>query len=111
MRALNAVSELNRESAGPPITTIALYTDPDARAWFVREADEAIALGPATVVDEETGSRRSAYLDEARVVRLLQEAKVDAVWVGWGFVAESPSFAQRCEEAGIVFIGPHAATI
>ena len=38
-------------------------------------------------------------------------ARADAVWVGWGFVAEHASFAQRCEEAGIVFVGPDSATI
>ena len=41
----------------------------------------------------------------------LRAARVDAVWVGWGFLAEHASFAQRCEEAGIVFVGPDSATI
>ena len=51
MRVLAAVAELNRDRAASQITTIALYTEPDARAWFVREADEAIPLGSATYVD------------------------------------------------------------
>ncbi|HYU03512.1 MAG TPA: biotin carboxylase N-terminal domain-containing protein, partial [Jatrophihabitantaceae bacterium] len=111
MRALGAVGELNRDGSGPPITAIVVYTDADAQAWFVRLADEAICLGPATFVDPADGARKSAYLDEERVVAALLAADVDAVWVGWGFVAERASFAQRCEEAGIVFVGPDSATI
>jgi acetyl/propionyl-CoA carboxylase alpha subunit/acetyl-CoA carboxylase carboxyltransferase component len=111
MRALTAVAELNAEGTAPAITTVVLYTDPDAGAWFVREADEALCLGPATYADPVAGRRRSRYLDEAHIVELLCQARVDAVWVGWGFLAEQASFAQRCEEAGIVFIGPDSSTI
>ena len=48
MRALTAVAELNASGDWPPITTVVLYTEPDAGAWYVRDADEAIPLGPAT---------------------------------------------------------------
>jgi acetyl/propionyl-CoA carboxylase alpha subunit/acetyl-CoA carboxylase carboxyltransferase component len=111
MRALNAVAELNDEFPDRRIRTIALHTDPDATAWFVRAADEAVPLGPATVADPVDGHRISAYLDEERVMAALRAARADAVWVGWGFVAEHASFAQRCEEAGIAFVGPDSATI
>ena len=111
MRALTAVAELNASGDWPPITTVVLYTEPDAGAWYVRDADEAIPLGPATYRDPADGQRRSRYLDEPFVVDLLRRARVDAVWVGWGFVAEHASFARRCEEAGIVFVGPDSATI
>src|SRR6266545_1631382 len=111
MRALDAVAELNRDGSGPPITPIVVYTEPDAKAWFVRLADEAVCLGPATFVDPADGNRKSAYLDEERVVAALRDARVDTVWVGWGFVAEHASFARRCEEAGIVFVGPDSSTI
>ena len=111
MRALDAVAELNRDGSGSQITSIVVYTDPDAQSWFVRTADEAICLGPALSVDPIDGNRRSAYLDEERVVAALLAARVDAVWVGWGFVAEHASFAQLCEEAGIMFVGPDSATI
>ncbi len=113
MRALTAVAELNRQeaSADRHITTIALYTDSDAGSWFVREADEAICLGSTTYLDPTDGHRKSRYLDEAGVVAALKHAEVDAVWVGWGFVSERASFAQRCEEAGITFVGPDSATI
>ncbi len=110
VRALTAVAELN-EAGGPPIRTVVLYTDPDADAWFVRQADEAVPLGTATFVDPADGTRRSRYLDEAAVVAALRGAEADAVWVGWGFVAEHASFAQACEEAGITFVGPDSATI
>ncbi len=110
MRLLTAVAELNRELVDP-IRTVALYTDPDATAWFVQEADEAVCLGPATYLDPGDGHRKARYLDEAAVVRALSDAGCDAVWVGWGFVSERASFAQRCEEAGLVFVGPDSATI
>ncbi|MGO8769677.1 MAG: carboxyl transferase domain-containing protein [Mycobacterium sp.] len=110
VRALTAVAELNQAGDKPPIQTIVLYTDPDADAWFVREADVAVPLGSATYVDAD-GTRRSRYLDEPAVVAALRAAEADAVWVGWGFVSEHASFAQACEEAGIVFVGPDSATI
>jgi acetyl/propionyl-CoA carboxylase alpha subunit/acetyl-CoA carboxylase carboxyltransferase component len=116
LRLLTAVGELNRagrndNAAGHQITTVALYTDPDSDAWFAQEADEAVSLGPATYLDPSDGHRKSRYLDEAAVVDALLGASCDAVWVGWGFVAERASFAQRCEEAGITFVGPDSATI
>ena len=68
-------------------------------------------LGTATYIDPSDGHRKSRYLDEAAVVGALVDADCDAVWVGWGFVSELASFAQRCEEAGILFVGPDSATI
>ena len=58
MRCLAAVDEFAHET-GQPITTIALYTEPDAASWFVREASEAVPLGPALRTDAD-GSRHSA---------------------------------------------------
>ncbi|HEU4426897.1 MAG TPA: biotin carboxylase N-terminal domain-containing protein, partial [Pilimelia sp.] len=111
IRALTAVGELNQIGNAPPITTVVVHTDPDADAWYVRESDEAVSLGSATFVDPSDGARRSRYLDEAAVLDALVRARVDAVWVGWGFLAEHASFAQRCERAGIVFVGPDSGTI
>ncbi len=110
-RALGAIAELNHDGSAPPITSIVLYTDTDANAWFVRHADEAVCLGPATFLDQTNKIRRSAYLDEEKVVDVLVAAHADAVWVGWGFVAEHASFAELCEKAGIVFVGPDSSTI
>ena len=105
MRFIHAARELNHEEdAG--LRTIALFTDPDRGAMFVREADEAVALGPATFVDPRDGQRKSSYLDYAGLERALLAARADAVWVGWGFVAEHAEFAELCRRLGIVFIGP-----
>ncbi len=109
MRCISAIAELNRESSSA-ITTIALYTEPDATAWFVREASEAVSLGPAYVTGAD-GHRQSSYLDLDRLMTALAQARADAVWVGWGFVAESADFAERCERAGITFVGPGSEVI
>jgi acetyl/propionyl-CoA carboxylase alpha subunit/acetyl-CoA carboxylase carboxyltransferase component len=109
MRLVHAVRELSAEAgAGGRMATVALYTDPDRRAMFVREADAAVPLGPATFVDPEDGRRKSAYLDYARLERALVEARADAAWVGWGFVSEHAEFAELCARLGIAFIGPSA---
>jgi acetyl/propionyl-CoA carboxylase alpha subunit len=110
LRLLHAVAELNAERSDR-ITTIALYTDPDADAWFVREADEAVHLGPATSLDPTEGRRVHTYLDHDLLIARLTAARAEAVWCGWGFVSEHADFAERCEQAGIVFIGPDSATI
>ena len=109
MRCLSAVAEINLNSA-EPVTTIAVYTEPDVTSWFVREATEAVPLGAATFVDTD-GNRQSSYLDLDRVMAALAQARADAVWVGWGFVAESADFAERCERAGITFVGPPSDVI
>ena len=111
VRALTAVAELNLAGDQPPIRAIVLYTDADADAWYVRQADEAVPLGTATFVDPADGTRRSRYLDQPAVMAALRHSEADAVWVGWGFLAEHASFAQACEEDGILFVGPDSATI
>ena len=55
--------------------------------------------------------RHSAYLDYELLERALVETQADAAWVGWGFVAEHPAFAELCERLGIVFVGPDAAVM
>ncbi|NKQ58305.1 ATP-grasp domain-containing protein [Amycolatopsis sp. K13G38] len=96
MRLIHAVGELNAEG-GARIQTIALYTDADAGATFVREADSAYCLGPASA---------RPYLDMGVLERALLDTKADAAWVGWGFVAEDPAFAELCEKLGVTFVGP-----
>jgi acetyl/propionyl-CoA carboxylase alpha subunit/acetyl-CoA carboxylase carboxyltransferase component len=110
MRLLHAVREYSREH-DLEMCTIALYTEPDAGALFVREADEAVLLGPATWTDPSDGSRKSTYLDLKKLERVLTEIRADAVWVGWGFVAERPEFVDLCRRLGIVFIGPSAGVM
>src|SRR5215472_17737343 len=109
MRCLAAVGELGEEF-GEPVTTIALYTDPDAASLFVRRADETVSLGPALITDSD-GSRHGAYVDIDKVMAALAQARADSVWAGWGFLAESAGFAARCEEAGITFVGPSSDVI
>ena len=105
MRFLHAAREYRLEH-GVALTTIALYTEPDRSAFFVREADEAYALGPATRVDPRDGQRKISYLDYELLEHALEETRAEAVWVGWGLVAEHAAFADLCARKGIVFIGP-----
>ncbi|MBN1606522.1 MAG: ATP-grasp domain-containing protein [Polyangiaceae bacterium] len=105
MRLLHAVRELN-EQHGSRLRTISLYTEPDRHSMFVREADDAVCIGPASFVDPSDAQRKSKYLDYAALRRALVETRAEAAWVGWGFVAEHAQFADLCRELGIVFIGP-----
>ncbi|MGA2457552.1 MAG: carboxyl transferase domain-containing protein [Terriglobales bacterium] len=105
MRFIHAAREFNLEH-GTSLRTIALFTEPDRHAMFVREADEAVCLGPAQVVDQNTQQLKSSYVDYGRLERALTGARADAVWAGWGFVAEHAEFADLCRDLGIVFIGP-----
>ena len=105
MRFIHASGDFNQEH-GTSLRTIALFTEPDRRSMFVREADEAVCLGPAQVLDPNTQRLKSSYVDYGRLERALATAHADAVWVGWGFVAEHAAFADLCRELGLVFIGP-----
>ena len=95
MRAIRAVRELNWER-DEPIRIIALHIEAERHALFVRQADERHCLG------------EGGYLDYDELERALTETRADAAWVGWGFVAEHPEFAELCERLGIVFVGPDA---
>jgi acetyl/propionyl-CoA carboxylase alpha subunit/acetyl-CoA carboxylase carboxyltransferase component len=105
MRFIHAARDFNQEN-GTSLRTIALFTEPDRHSMFVREADEAVCLGPAHVIDPDTHQPKSSYVDYGRLERALAEARADAVWVGWGFVAEHAAFVDLCRQLGIVFIGP-----
>jgi acetyl/propionyl-CoA carboxylase alpha subunit/acetyl-CoA carboxylase carboxyltransferase component len=110
MRFIHAAREFNQEH-GTRLVTIALFTDPDRHAMFVREADEAVYLGEAHIIDPDTHQSKSSYVDYGRLERALVTARADAVWVGWGFVAEHAEFADLCRDLGIVFIGPDGDVI
>ena len=101
MRLIHAVRELNAETevGSPQIETIALYTEAERTATFVREADHSYCLGPASA---------RPYLNHTILERALVQTRADAAWVGWGFVAEDPAFAELCEKTGVTFIGPSA---
>jgi acetyl-CoA/propionyl-CoA carboxylase biotin carboxyl carrier protein len=82
------------------VRAVAAYTDVDAGARHVREADAAVALGPAR-----------AYLDVDAVVAAAVAAGADAIHPGYGFCSENPALARACAAAGIVFVGPGAEAI
>ncbi|MER5704985.1 carboxyl transferase domain-containing protein [Micromonospora sp. NPDC002296] len=98
MRLIHAVRDIAAET-GTRIETVALHTDVDRAATFVREADLSYDLGPASA---------RPYLDLKVLERALVETGADAAWVGWGFVAEDPAFAELCEKVGVTFVGPSA---
>ena len=110
MRVIRAVRELN-DGRDDPIHLIALHTDPERGALFVRESDEAVSLGPATFDDPRDGLRKSRYLDREALERALLESRADAVWVGWGLAAGRPELIELCDRLGLVFVGPGAAAV
>jgi acetyl/propionyl-CoA carboxylase alpha subunit/acetyl-CoA carboxylase carboxyltransferase component len=100
VRLIRAVRELNEER-GFRIRTVAMHTEGERSAMFVRQADEAVLLRPSATASV-------PYLDYAELERALVECGADAVWVGWGFVSEHPGFVELCDRLGITFIGPTA---
>ncbi|HWG74761.1 MAG TPA: biotin carboxylase N-terminal domain-containing protein [Acidimicrobiales bacterium] len=101
MRFIRAAREMTLSGASP-VTTIALYTDEERTAMFVREADEAVAI---------FSGDKNAYLDYDQLERALVASRAEAVWVGWGFVSEQADFAERVEAMGLTFIGPSGAVM
>src|SRR5271156_1993192 len=91
MRLINAVREWNAEGR-PALRVIAVYTAADRHATFVREADEAVLIGPA---DADAAFAGSPYLDYAELERALRACRADAVWPGWGVVSEKAEVAER----------------
>ncbi len=85
------------------IRTVAVYSDADAGARHVKEADVAVRLGPANA--------RESYLSIERVVAACKETGAEAVHPGYGFLAENAEFAQALADNGIVFIGPPVAAV
>ena len=110
MRFIHAAREFNQEH-GTSLRTIALFTDPDRHAMFVREADEAVCLGAAEIVDPATHQAKSAYVDYDRIEKTLVISRAEAVWTGWGFLSSHADFADLCSEIGVVFIGPDGDVI
>ncbi|HZH03857.1 MAG TPA: biotin carboxylase N-terminal domain-containing protein [Myxococcaceae bacterium] len=82
------------------LQTVAVYSDADRELPFVREADEAIRLGPAPP--------KESYLNIPVLIDAARAVGADAVHPGYGFVSESAEFAQACQSAGIAFVGPSA---
>jgi acetyl-CoA carboxylase biotin carboxylase subunit len=85
------------------IATVAVYSDADADALFVKEADEAISIG-GTYASE-------SYLVQDKIIAAAKQTRADAIHPGYGFLSENASFSKRCKEEGIIFIGPSSDAI
>ncbi len=85
------------------LRTIAVYSEADARARHVRVADEGWLLGPAPALD--------SYLNIGRILEAAKQSGAEAIHPGYGFLSEKAEFAQACEAAGLIFVGPPASAI
>jgi len=93
VRVIRACRELD-------IETVAVFSEADRAALHVKEADYAYPIGPAPA--------RESYLAINNILGAARRSGADAIHPGYGFLAENPEFARRCDDAGIVFIGPSA---
>jgi acetyl-CoA carboxylase biotin carboxylase subunit len=96
LRVIRACRELG-------VRSVAVYSDADARAPHVREADEAIRLGPAP--------SRESYLLGTAIIEAAQRVGAEAIHPGYGFLSERESFARAVADAGLAFVGPSADAI
>ncbi|MBB5322994.1 acetyl-CoA carboxylase biotin carboxylase subunit [Anoxybacillus tepidamans] len=85
------------------IQTVAVYSEADADSLHVKWADEAYLIGKPRVSE--------SYLNIEKIIEVAKETKAEAIHPGYGLLSENPMFARRCEEEGIVFIGPTADII
>ena len=83
------------------IASVAIYSEADAGARHVLDADEAVCVGPAPAAE--------SYLNVAKILQVVANTGAQAIHPGYGFLSENASFAEACEAAGIAFIGPTPA--
>ena len=85
------------------IRTVAVFSETDRTSRHVMYADEAYLIGPAIAAN--------SYLNIEKIIEVAKEARADAIHPGYGFLSENATFARRCKEEGIIFIGPRPETI
>lgn len=85
------------------IETVAVYSDADKEAPFVKEADQAVNIGPPQAKD--------SYLRVDKIIQAAKETESDAIHPGYGFLSENPAFAKKCRDEQITFIGPSSDVI
>jgi acetyl/propionyl-CoA carboxylase alpha subunit len=85
------------------IRTVAVFSEADAQAPFVREADQAVAIGPAPA--------RESYLRQEKILAAARTSGAEAVHPGYGFLSENAEFAEAVIAAGLVWVGPKPASI
>lgn len=85
------------------IETVAVYSDADADAPHVAEADHSVGIGPAPA--------RDSYLNVAAILNAARATRADAIHPGYGFLSERAPFARAVEEAGLIFVGPPASAL
>lgn len=85
------------------IKTVAIYSEADRNALFVRYADEAVCVGPPP--------SSQSYLQGDKIIAICKELGVDGIHPGYGFLSENADFARKVKQAGITFIGPSAESM
>ncbi|MDG2201845.1 MAG: biotin carboxylase N-terminal domain-containing protein, partial [Burkholderiales bacterium] len=85
------------------IKTVAVHSEADAEAKYVRLADESVCIGPASSTD--------SYLNIPAIISAAEVTDSQAIHPGYGFLSENADFAERVEQSGFVFIGPKSETI
>lgn len=92
-----------RSAKAMGVATVAVYSDADAHSMAVSEANQAFALPGTKATD--------TYLDGEKIIAIAKACGADAIHPGYGFLSEKAEFAKRCEDAGIIFVGPPSGAI